>query len=107
MNNRSLFNPVILRRIPNVVTLVMLVALGVWGHRHHWRMPRFSEFRQPANALPPGARRDPESQSDHNLPAQTAATDNGAATLDSPGSQDVESVGRENEIAFPVIQFRS
>src|SRR5262245_61073142 len=44
MLNRSTRAREISRRLPNAAILAILIALGIWGHHHHWRMPRFSEL---------------------------------------------------------------
>lgn len=45
MSYSSLLRSTFVRYIPNSLILAMLVALGIWGHSHHWRMPRFSELK--------------------------------------------------------------
>ena len=42
-----------LRRLCNGLVLLLLVALGVWGHGHHWQIPRFSELTGPGHASDP------------------------------------------------------
>jgi len=34
----------VLERIPGLLTLLVLVGLGYWGHHHNWRLPAFGQF---------------------------------------------------------------
>jgi len=110
----STFSHGFFRRLPNAVILGMLIALGIWGHRHHWRMPRFSELTAIVVAphatapLPTTASEGSAARPGGGGPSDhSKASGLGGAAPDEVTSPATETGDRDNQQSLPIIRFRS
>jgi cobalt-zinc-cadmium efflux system membrane fusion protein len=112
MLNRSTCAREIARRLPNAAILAILVALGIWGHRHHWRMPRFSELvgtvTAPRSAAP-GAIGENETAppSDLHSPGSSSSNGPGGGAPSDQHSRVTDAGDGEDRPKLPLIRFRS
>src|SRR5262249_5785001 len=114
MLNRSTRAREISRRLPNAAILAILVAIGIWGHHHHWRMPRFSELvgtvAAPHSAAP-AATTNGENESvpspDGNSSGPSSSNGLGGGAPRGADSPATKGEDREDKPSLPVIRFRS
>lgn len=116
MLSRSTLVREVTRRLPNAMILVLLAGLGIWGHRHHWQMPRVSELTSqiarrdvsPPTRASPTANVVPTVQSREGSPAgRSKALADGHQTPDRDHSPVMEVDRLNGQSALPIINFRS
>jgi cobalt-zinc-cadmium efflux system membrane fusion protein len=114
MLNRSTSAREFSRRLPNAAILAILVALGIWGHRHHWRMPRFSEFVGTATAPHSAAtaattigENDASESSGGDSSGPSGSNGLRGAAQGEAVSPTSEAGDRDDNPSLPVIRFRS
>ncbi|MBS0260707.1 MAG: efflux RND transporter periplasmic adaptor subunit [Planctomycetes bacterium] len=105
MRSVSTLSQEIVRRLPNALTWSLLAALGIWGHQHHWQMPKFSELKSDAMTQHAMTARPPEVEGAR-LGKSPAAEPNGGGTDESTGPT-TESADLHHPIDLPIIRFPS
>ncbi|HLJ12741.1 MAG TPA: efflux RND transporter periplasmic adaptor subunit [Planctomycetaceae bacterium] len=79
----------------------LLAGLGYWGHRHHWKMPRFSELRAPWGAETIDARNGSGAREGQLAGGLAAGSPSGGMA----GGR--QSDAAEARLALPIVRFVS